>query len=172
MNGDHLSTALAPLRQELLAQARADARRVLAQADRESEHILARAREQVEVILDAARGEAAVRAEAVRRAEAAAVRTAVRAAALNARREAYEEFRREVHDAVQGFRDAPDYPLVLSDLTARARATLGSGVPVREDPSGGVVATDSRRVLRCTLTAFAEQAVAAFGAEVAALWAP
>lgn len=172
MNGDHLSIALAPLRQELLTQARAEARRVLAQVDRESEHILARAREQAEVILDAARGEAAVRAEAVRRTEAAAVHAAVRAAALNARREAYEEFRRRVHDAVLGLRTAPDYPVVLSYLTARARAILGGAVPVREDPSGGVVATDPRRVLRCTLTAFAEQAVAAFGAEVAALWAP
>ena len=99
----------------------------------------------------------------------AAARRRARGTALRARREAYEELRRQVRTAAAGLRAEPDYPQVLQRLAAAARRALGSDLAtVSEHPDGGVTGQADGRRVDYSFPSLADRAVEALGAEVTA----
>lgn len=167
-----LRVALAPVREGLLAQARADADATLAAADADVAAVLAEAREQAATILADARARGERDAATLEARERARARREGRSAVLQAQRVAYEELGRRGREAAQLLRADPGYPALVARLTDRARAELGPGAVVREHPGGGVVAEATGRRLDDTLEALADRALADLGSEVQGLWAP
>ncbi|MFF8941511.1 hypothetical protein ACF1A5_04345 [Streptomyces sp. NPDC014864] len=161
---------LEPVREALLAEA-CEARAVaVARARTEARATLEAAGARADAILTRAR--AAGRRDGV----AAAARELVHArqdaarARLAARREAYEEFRRQVADGVRTA--AGDRDGLLDALTRRARDTLGADAVVRPGADGGIVAEAPGRRLDLTPAALAERALDRFGSRVQELWTP
>jgi vacuolar-type H+-ATPase subunit E/Vma4 len=169
---DRTDTALAPLRQELLRAAHADAEAALAAARQAADQAMAAAR------AEATRLVAAGRAEGTRAGEAVAADTLVRARAqararqLAARRELLEALRREVTARLLTLRTGPAYEDLRAVLTGRARELLGPGVTLTEPPGGGVIATAPGRRVDLSLTTLADLAVGLSTASAEGLWAP
>ncbi|WP_338674837.1 V-type ATP synthase subunit E [Streptomyces sp. SCSIO 30461] len=168
---DHAS-ALAPVREELLRSARADAEEVLARAGRDAEALLDAARARAAAILDDARRHGEAEATRGRTAELTRVRRTIRARELGVRRQAYEELRRRAAERVRDLRDTADYPVIRDRLHQRARRLLGPGARVTEHPSGGFVAQAAGCRADCSLDALAARVLDRFCAETETLWAP
>jgi vacuolar-type H+-ATPase subunit E/Vma4 len=148
---------LAPVRTALLGHARSDAARVLAAADHDVAVLLDDAAAEATRIREAASAETAAYARTLAATQRSHARREGRAIVLRAQQDAYVEGRRRAHEAVRSLCDAPDYPDLLSRLTARARADLGPGATVRPHPDGGVVAELGSRRVSYTLTALADR---------------
>ncbi|MFJ8200786.1 hypothetical protein [Streptomyces sp. NPDC096152] len=161
---------LEPVREALLAEAREAREVALARARTEAQATLEAARARADAILTRAR------ADGRRDGVAAAARELVHArhdaarARLAARREAYEEFRRQVADGVRTA--AGDRDDLLDALTRRARDTLGADAVVRPGADGGIVAEVPGRRLDLTPAALAGRALDRFGSRVQELWTP
>jgi len=164
--------ALVPVRDLLLARARADAERTRAEAAAEAGAVLAEARDQAAAILAEARKRGAADGAAVAAVERAAAARRARGVLLAARRQAYEALGQQARAAVGELREDPGYPRLRQRLARLARAQVGSHAVVREPPQGGVVAEAPGRRVDCSLDALADRAVDALGAEVEGLWAP
>ncbi|WP_424752146.1 hypothetical protein [Mycobacterium sp.] len=161
---------LAPVREELLARARADAERVLAEADADAAGTLAAARSEADSIRDAARAEGESDAAAVLSAKSARDRRQARAIVLAAQREAYDELRSQVVQALPAIRDDPGYGPWRDRVAEQARAVLGADAVVSEAPDGGVLAEANGRRARYTLEGLADRVIQTMGADVAGLW--
>jgi len=164
--------ALAPLREALLAQARAEADRLTAEAVAQAEEDLARADAQASAVIAGARAEGAADAAALVQAARASARRRARRTRLAAQTRAYAELRRRSIAALGALRDSPAYPAWLAALTEQARTALGPSAAVTEHPAGGIVATVPGRRLDLSLPALADRAMADLGEEVVTLWAP
>ncbi|HET8680717.1 MAG TPA: hypothetical protein VFM54_02405 [Micromonosporaceae bacterium] len=156
----HVTAALAPVRDALLAAARADAQRLDAQAQAETDQVLAAARQEAQRLLAEARQRGGAEAEAAVAAEAAGARRRGRAVIMRARREAYESLVTAARAAVAELRGDPAYPATRDRLAAAARAALGPDAGVREAAGGGVVAEAGARRVDLSLSGFAERAAA------------
>jgi vacuolar-type H+-ATPase subunit E/Vma4 len=167
-----LPAALAPVREALLAAARADAAALLAAADADAAAAAETARGQAAALLAAARAESAADVETALAGERAAARRRARATVLAARREVFGEVRDASHAAVRALRDEPDYPRLLDALTATVRAELDPAASIAEHESGGLVAVAGARRLDYSLDGFADRAVDALGAELDRRWQP
>ena len=121
---------LAPVREELLARARADAERLLAEADAEGAASLAAARSEANAILEAARAEGESDAAVVLSAKRARDRRQARATVLAAQREAYDKLRSRVVQALSALRDDPGYGPWRDRLAEHARRVLGADAVV------------------------------------------
>ncbi|HEV7187335.1 MAG TPA: V-type ATP synthase subunit E family protein [Blastococcus sp.] len=165
-------SALAPVREGLLAQARADADATLAAADADAAVVVATAREQAATILDEARTRGERDAAVLEARERARGRREARSAVLQAQRDAYEELRRTARAAARQLRADPRYPDLVAALTERARVELGPGATVHEHPDGGVVAAAAGRRLDGSLEALADRALTGLGPDVQGLWGP
>lgn len=163
---------LAPVRDCLLARARADAERVRAEAAAEAEAVLAQARQRAEAILAEARERGASQGVRVTAAAGARARRRARGLLLASQRQAYETLRRRSRDAVRALRDNPNHLLLRQRLERVARDLAGPGAAVIETADGGVVAEAPGRRVDCSLDALADRAVDALGAEAEGLWAP
>lgn len=159
-----IAAALAPVREALLAAARADADTVDARSRADAEQVLAAAREQADRALARAHqaGEADA-ADAVARDEAAA-RHRARSVVLRARRLAYEQLRADVREAAARLRDEPDYPEIRRRLAGTARRLLGPQAQIRDCDGGGVVAVLRGRQVDLSLRGFADRATDAVAA--------
>lgn len=163
---------LAPVRESLLARARADAERVGAEAAAEADGVLSTARRQAETILADAREQGAAEAARVAAAARARARRQARGLLLAGQRQALEALRRRSRDAVTALRGDPNHRLLRRRLERIARELAGPGATVVESPDGGVVAEGPGRRVDCSLTALADRAVDALGAKAEGLWAP
>jgi hypothetical protein len=161
--------ALHPVREALLARARADARAQLEEADRDAECAVDEARAQVgQLRADARRGGAAD-AQQVRAVELAGARRRARAQVLAAQREAYETLRRQVREALLA---AVPPERLAAALAARARAVLGPGARIRERPDGGVIGVEAGRQVDCSVDALVDRALDTCPGRVNGLWSP
>jgi vacuolar-type H+-ATPase subunit E/Vma4 len=164
--------ALVPVREFLLAQARAEAERTRSEAAAEAAAVLARARDQAAAILAEARARGESDGAAVAAAELARARRQARGLPLAARRQAYEALRQRARAAVRKLHEDPGYPRLRRRLARLAREQAGPHAVVSEPPEGGVVAEAPGRRVDCSLEELASRAVDALGAEVEGLWAP
>ncbi|MFJ9722642.1 V-type ATP synthase subunit E family protein [Streptomyces sp. NPDC101209] len=164
--------ALEPVRAQLLRAARAEADALLAAADSDARAVLAEADGRAAAILAEARGLGEADAAAARDAARSRSRRTARARELAARRECWEELRRQVVAGVEELRHADSYPALRARLTAHVRAALGPDAEVVEAPHGGVTARTTHRRLDCGLTTLALRALERIGGEPEELWAP
>ena len=162
--------ALSPVRAALIREATQRAGEVRAAAAAEAAAVLEDAGHQVETILSEARGRGELDGQSAAAARRAMSRRAARSAVLTAQREAYEELRRRVRDAVGALVDDPAYPRLLDRLDELARGMAGPAAAVSRHPSGGVVAQGPGTFVDCSLPRLADIAVDGLGAEVSALW--
>lgn len=163
---------LAPVREKLLAHARADAERVLADADADAAATVAAARSEANAILEAARAEGESDAAVVLSAKRARDRRQARAIVLAAEREAYDELRSRVVQALSAIRDDPGYGRWRDRLTEHARRVLGADAAVSEAPEGGVLAESNGRRAAYTLVGLGDQVIEGMGADIEGLWSP
>ena len=163
---------LTPLREALLADARARAAQLRAEAEEHVRAELAAARAHADALVARARGEAEQRAALAALRGSSAQRREAQRRILEAQRAAYDALRADAATAVLGLRDEPGYAQLLDRLEADARARLGAGAVVERDPggAGGVIARNGGRLIDATLPALAAQALDDLGAEVGALW--
>lgn len=161
---------LLPVREALLARARADAERLLADVDAEGAAIIARAQAEADAIRAEARAEGEADAAAVLVAERARVRRQARAVVLAAQRQSYEGMRARAVEQVATLRGDPGYGRWCDGLRDEVRAALGPEAVVSEHPEGGVLGESSGRRVAYTLVALAERAVDALGTDVEGLW--
>jgi hypothetical protein len=167
--GTPLQTALAPVRDALLARARADAAAALADADTDAAAVLAEAREQAAALLREAREQGEREAAALRTREHARAGREARTVVLGAQRAALEELRRRGRAAARALGEDP---ALLDRLRARLLADLGPDAVVRDHPDGGLVAEAPGRRVDASLGALADRALDALGVEVQGLWTP
>lgn len=153
-----------------MAHARADAERVLADGDADAAATLAAARSEANVILEAARAEGESDAAVVLSAKRARDRRQARALALVAQREAYDNLRSQVIQALSAIRDDPGYARWRDHLTEQARRMLGPEAVVSEAPEGGVLAEANGRRVVYTLVGLADRVIEEMGADVEGLW--
>lgn len=158
---------LAPLREVLLAEARADAERELAEAEDAAAERLARAYEEASAMLAQARADGELAAEVEAAHVQAEARRHARALVLVARRALWDELVAETHARAVVLRDSPAF---RSALEAAARAQLGADARVETLPDGGVLARTSGCSVDYSLTAVVDRAVAANAARAEELW--
>ena len=165
-----IADPLAPVREELLARARAQAEREVAAADAEAAATLAAAQSEADAIHDAARAEGESNAAAVLAVERSRARRQARAVILAAQRQAYDELRSRVVQALPALRDDPAYRPWRDRLAAHARTVLGADAVLSEPPEGGVLGEADGRRVRYTLAGLADQVIDTMGADVEGLW--
>lgn len=160
------------LRASFLARAAEDAERTVTVAQEERRARLDEAQRRAAQIVASARaaGEADARAEAAR--TTATARRRARSVTLAARRDLYEELRRQALAAAAQLQTKPSYPELLQRLERAARADLGADAVVEVDPGagGGVVARDGSRIVDYSLPALVDRCVGALGERVEELW--
>jgi vacuolar-type H+-ATPase subunit E/Vma4 len=163
---------LAPVRDSLLARARAEAQRVRAEAAAEAAAGLAQARRQASAILADAREQGERDGAAIAAAAAARARRRARGVVLAAQRRAYETLRQRCRSAASDLRHDPDYQRLRERLVRLAQERVGPGAVTREATDGGVVAEADRRRADCSLAALADRALDALGPQIEAVWTP
>jgi hypothetical protein len=164
--------ALEPVREALLARARADAAALLDEADRDATAELAAARRRVERLREDAVVQGRADAKVAVRSHLARARGEARARVLHARRAAYEELRVRVQESAARLVHDPAYPAFRDRLVTRAKEELGPDAVVTEDATGGVTAVAGARRVSYTLVALADMVLAELGEEVDGLWQP
>lgn len=169
--GDPTGLGLDPVRDALLAEARAAADRVLHEAAERASIQIAQAEQETEALVARARAEGEAAAELETISALAEARRRARAVVLETQRAVYEDVRREVRAAVQELRTTTQYDELLDRLTARARGVLGPDAQIERDPpEGGVVARTGNRRLVYTLPALVERCLAEHEHEIDRLW--
>ncbi|MCA1783350.1 MAG: hypothetical protein ABR500_02115 [Dermatophilaceae bacterium] len=164
-------TALAPLRQWLLADARERVSSILDAARDQALATTTTAEVEAARIraAAAAAGEETARSEAALR--SARVRRQAHQAVLESRNALHDEVRRRVRVAAIALTADPRYPAVLERLRARAVEVLGPDVIVTEGPDGGLVAVAGSRSLDLTLPTLADAVLKTMAPEISGLWA-
>lgn len=167
-----MTVATEPLREALLADARAQAERVLARADDQAEAKLREAEEQGRRLVEQARAEGEAAAAIAGAHDEARTRRVARAAVLAAQRELYDELAAQARSAARDLRETPGYPSLLERLSEAARTQLGSDAELEIDPpeTGGVRASNGARHVDYTLDALAGRCVERLGNAVEELW--
>jgi vacuolar-type H+-ATPase subunit E/Vma4 len=163
-------TALTPVRQHLLGQARVEADRIVAAAHAEADRIVAAAHRGVELAVDQARTGGRADAALPAAAERSRGRALAQAVVLGVQREAYDELCRRIHAEADGLPAEPGYPRLLARLAALAALAAGPDATVSYPPAGGVLARTGQAVVDCSLSRLADQAVLALGDQVRDLW--
>lgn len=154
-----IARALAPVREALLAGARADAERTVARADAAAERSLAEARAAAARIREQARAQGAASGTAAARERQRASRRAGRTRVLRAQRDEYERLRHAARQAVARLASEPDYPRLRQRMVGAVTRALGPQATVRDGPGGGVVGEVPGRRVDYSLTGFADRAV-------------
>jgi vacuolar-type H+-ATPase subunit E/Vma4 len=159
-------------RDALLADARATANDARAEAQAAAAGRLDAARREADAIVARAREQGDAEGRERGALEEGVARTLARMEVLAARREAYEELRRQARAAVLRLRDDPGYPQLLDRLAAAARRDLGDDALLERDPgdAGGVRASRGSRRVDHTLVALADRCVDDLGVALQRLW--
>jgi vacuolar-type H+-ATPase subunit E/Vma4 len=172
MNVPVPADALAPVRDALLARARAEARRLRGEAAAEADAELAKTRRQAAAILAEAREQGERDGAAIAAAAEARARRQARGSVLAAQRRAYETLRQRCRSAASDLRHDPDYPRLRERLVRLARERAGPGAVAHETPGGGAVAEADGRRVDCSLAALADRALDALGQQIEEVWTP
>jgi len=163
-------TALAPVREALLAAAHTDAQATAQSAEWRAVDGLAAARQAATGLIAQARSEGSAEAAGLVATDQARARRQARAVVLTAQRDLYDELRACSRAAVARLRDDPDYPRMLARLSDRARAALGSAAVLGEPEDGGIVATDGVRRVDFSLPTLADRAFDASAVQIRRSW--
>lgn len=158
-------TALAPLREELVASARADAEQVVAQARARADLHIAAARTAAAARVAEARARAEADTASALAGEAARVRQQCRALLLAARRAVYDELRRRTHEEVRSLREEPAYAGLRSAVENTGIARLGSGAVSRDSGDGGCIVEAPGMRIEASLDALADWALETVSSE-------
>ncbi len=172
MTGAAQTAALAPVRTQLLRQARAEADRIAEEARRAAAAILRQARHAADAAVASAAAQGRADTAPAATAEQALARDQARSIVLGAQREAYQDLRAQVLAAAGGLQAEPGYQELLSRLVTMAARAAGPGAAVTVQPEGGVVARSGDVVVDCTLPRLASRAVDELGDQVRELWTP
>ena len=167
-----LASALGPVRDALLADARAAAARIVETARSEADTIVETARSDADEAVQLARRRAEATSAAHTEREMAQARRGAHATVLHERDELWRELIRRLGSAAERMREDPRYPLLLDGLERLARSQLGDGAVVERDPQlgGGIVAVNGPRQVDYRLPALAERVLETLAEEVAGLW--
>ncbi len=167
-----LASALGPVRDALLTDARSEAARIVETARAEADTIVALARSDADEAVQQARRRAEATSAAHTEREMAQARRAAHATVLQARDELWRELNRRLGSAAERMREDARYPLLLDRLEGLARSQLGDGAVIERDPQlgGGIVAVDGPRQVDYRLPALAERVLETLAEEVAGLW--
>ena len=159
-------------RQSLLTDARMAADRVRSAGEADAEEALAEARRHVDELVGAARDQGAEEGRLQAAEEEAGARVRARGEVLAARRDAFDELRRAVREAVPSLRDEPEYDALVQRLAERARRDLGPSAEVELDPPevGGVRAAAGTRLVDYTLPTLADRCIGHLGPALRRLW--
>lgn len=167
-----IATALEPVRDALLQQARTNAAAELARADADVAACIAAARTQAEHITADAHAQGEADAATLLAADRARARRHAHTIVLRAQQAAYAQLRRRSREAARELRADPGYGDLLGRLAELVRRQLGRDAVVREHPDGGVVGDAPGRHVEITLDHLADRAVDELGADLAGLWSP
>ncbi|MFI7063589.1 hypothetical protein ACIBL3_21570 [Kribbella sp. NPDC050124] len=162
--------ALDPVRDALLAAARADAAAELRDAESRRDTLLADARRTADELVADARVKGEAEATVLLTARMADSRRDARRTVLAAQRALYDELRRRCRLAAVALVRRPDYEQLRKRLVAQAEDLLGPGAAVTDSPDGGVLASAGTRRLDLSLPALVDRVVDRSGTEVAELW--
>ncbi len=165
-------TALAPVRDQMLGEARNEADRILAAARGEAEALVRQARADAERALGLAGAQGRADAAPAAALARSAGRVRARAILLGTPRAAYDELCHRVRTEAGGLRDDPRYGRLLERLAALAARAAGPGATVTAAPAGGVLARSAESVVDCSLPRLAARATEALGDRVRELWEP
>ena len=169
--GDTAALGLDPVREALLAEARATADHILRQADERASDQVEQAHQETEALVARARAEGQAAAELETISALVEARRRARTLVLEAQRAIHDDVRRRAEAAAQELRATPRYDELLDRLTDLAREVLGPGSKVERDPpEGGVVAQAGNRRLAYTLPALVERCLAEHAHEIDRLW--
>jgi vacuolar-type H+-ATPase subunit E/Vma4 len=163
--------ALEPVRRSLREAAQAQAAQIQDEAEKQARIILAGARKEADQIRQAAaaEGEATARSDAALR--SARVRRQAHERVLAQQESLHSDLVRQVTEAALALRTAPQYPLLIEQLTKRSHTILGPDATVVESPDGGVIAEKDSRRLDLSLPVLASRMLEPRMPEVRALWA-
>lgn len=164
--------ALEPVRQRLRRDAEEQAARLRTAARERAAVIVRQAREDAAAELGKSAAAAAAAAAPVTAAELARARHAARATILAAQRQAYDDLRMRVQDAVTSLPDQPGYDLLIQRITRLAGQAAGPGRQLESPPGGGVVARSDGIIVDCSLARLADVAMAELGGAIRELWVP
>lgn len=170
VDADVVATALEPVRDALLRQARSDAEAELLAADTAARTRLEAARAEARRITDDARSQGEADAAMMLGRDRAQARRRAHASVLAAQQGAYEGLRRRAREAVRALRVDPGYDALVAQLSDSVRRTLGDDAVIRMHPDGGLIADAPGRHVELSLDALADRAVDALGADVSGLW--
>lgn len=162
--------ALGPVRDALLARARADVAAEVARAEEEARAILQQAGRRADVVRQEARSRGEADAHAVLVATRTHARREARSVVLAAQSEVVAALHDRVHAGIGHLRDDPAFAEIERRLEAQARVLLGPEVRLTPDPSGGFLAELSGRRAELTLDAVAERLLERLGPELQSLW--
>lgn len=161
--------ALEPVRAAMLRRAAHDAAQAVARARDGAAATITQAQRDADEAVARARAAGAAQARPVAMAELSRSRQVARSVALGADMAVRDEVVRKIKDAVLALRDDPEYPLLRDRLSGLAARAAGPGAVVTEHPQGGVIARAGGVTVDCSLPRLADRAVAALGAQIAAL---
>jgi vacuolar-type H+-ATPase subunit E/Vma4 len=169
--GDAAGLGLNPVRDALLADAKAAGDRVVDEAAERASVQVVQAEKETAALVARTRAEGEAAAELETISTLAEARRRARALVLEAQCAVYEDVRRDVLSAVRELRTTPRYGDLLDRLTARAREVLGPDAQIERDPTeGGVVARSGNRRLGYTLPLLVERCLAEHAHEIDRLW--
>ncbi|MGB5757865.1 MAG: V-type ATP synthase subunit E [Acidimicrobiales bacterium] len=170
---DTLGHALEPVRQALLADAKAEADRIVSAAVDAAAELIAQAQAGADEAVDQARHRAELAAQVYAEQRLAQIRSDSHRAVLDTQAQLGQRLLDEVHTAARALRGDPRYPALLDHLESLARSQLGDGAVVDRDPEpgGGIVARAGARRVDYRLVALADRAIDTLADEVAELWA-
>ena len=172
MTATAVQAALEPVRQRLRRDAEEQAALLRAAAREQAAAIVRQAREYAAAELGKSTADAAAAAARVSAAELIRARDAARATVLAVRREAYDDLRTRVRDAVSSLPDLPGYDRLIQRITRLAAQAAGPGGHLESPPGGGVVARSDAMIVDCSLGRLADIAMAELGGSIGELWAP
>lgn len=168
-----VATAVAPVGEALLDDARRHAATASAAAEHDAEAELARARDEASAILDEARADGARAAAQRADAEVAAAHREARGVVLAARREAYLTVRRRALEALAQRGGTPEGRRLGDLLEALARERVGPTPTVRRSGPGDldVVAASGNRRAAIGPAELVDRSLRVLADQVATLWA-
>jgi len=159
-----------PLRDALLAQARAEAERTLEAADRAAAARLDRAAAEGEELVRAAAAEGAETAAAAGAHAVVEARRTARRLVLETRHDLWEELHDTAAAQAGALVGTPAYARLVERLRAAAVEQLGPEARVEDAPAGGFVAARNGRRVDYSLPALVERALAELAPRAEELW--
>lgn len=169
---EDLELVLSPVRDALLADARAEAERIVSEATRSAGNTVAEAESETTAAVERARHRVELSNAARAEQTLARLRGEGHRATLETRQQLRLRLIDEVHRSARNIRADTRYPRLLNHLESLARSQLGDGAVIERGTSldGGITAETGSRRVDYRLTALADRALDTLADDVAELW--